>query len=91
MAFWEKGKATSMIHWKELDPWRIVWHYLRNSTESTMLSHFNDLMLSEESIRILAREVNELRHKCVPFVKVLWHRHEVEEATWETEDSMKSL
>ena len=43
----------------------------------------------EEPIRILAREVKELRNKRVPLVKVLWLKHGIEEATWETENSMK--
>ena len=43
----------------------------------------------EEPIRILAREVKELWNKRVPLVKVLWLKHGIEEATWETESSMK--
>ena len=43
----------------------------------------------EEPIRILAREVKELRNKKISLVKVLWHRHGIEEATWEPEESMK--
>lgn len=41
-----------------------------------------DLRYGEESVKILAQEVKELRNKCVALVKVLWHRHGVEEATW---------
>ncbi|KAA3487492.1 DNA/RNA polymerase superfamily protein [Gossypium australe] len=48
-----------------------------------------DLTYEEESIRILAREVKELRNKKISLVKVMWHKHGVEEATWELEDSMK--
>ena len=43
----------------------------------------------EEPMRILAREVKELRNKRVPLVKVLWLKNGIEEATWETESSMK--
>lgn len=42
----------------------------------------------KEQIRILAREIKELRNKKIALVKVLWHRHGVEEATWEPENSM---
>lgn len=49
-----------------------------------------DLTYSEETIKILALEVEELRKKIVPLVKVLWHRHGVEEAMWETKESMRS-
>ncbi|KAG8490817.1 hypothetical protein CXB51_013992 [Gossypium anomalum] len=48
-----------------------------------------DMSYEEEPIRILAREVKELRNKRVPLVKVLWLKHGIEEATWETENSIK--
>ncbi|KAA3473383.1 receptor-like protein kinase [Gossypium australe] len=43
---------------------------------------------NKESIKILAREVKELRNKSIALVKVLWQCHEVEEATWEPEEAM---
>ncbi|KAG8485983.1 hypothetical protein CXB51_019307 [Gossypium anomalum] len=49
----------------------------------------SDLSYEEKPIRILAHEVKELRNKKVPLVKVLRLKHGVEEATWETETSMK--
>ena len=48
-----------------------------------------DMSYEEEPIRILTREVKELRNKRVPLVKVLWLKHGMEEATWEPENSMK--
>ena len=48
-----------------------------------------DMSYEEEPISILAREIKELRNKKIPLVKVLWHKHGVEEATWESEDAMK--
>ncbi|KAK5802526.1 hypothetical protein PVK06_030126 [Gossypium arboreum] len=48
-----------------------------------------NMSYEEEPIRILSREVKELRNKRVPLVKVLWLKHGIEEATWETENSMK--
>ena len=48
-----------------------------------------DMSYEEEPMHILAREVKELRNKRVPLVKVLWLKHGIEEATWETESSMK--
>ncbi|KAA3453463.1 DNA/RNA polymerases superfamily protein [Gossypium australe] len=44
---------------------------------------------SHEPIHILAREMKELRNKKIPLVKVLWNRHRIEEAMWESEDSMR--
>jgi len=48
-----------------------------------------DLTYEEEPIRILAREVKELRNKQIPLVKVLWRHHNTEEATWESEETMR--
>ncbi|KAA3461235.1 polyprotein [Gossypium australe] len=44
----------------------------------------------EEPVKILAREMKELRNKRVPLVKVLWRSHSIEEATWEPEETMRS-
>ncbi|XP_016755129.1 uncharacterized protein [Gossypium hirsutum] len=40
-----------------------------------------DMTYSEELVKILARKTKHLRNKSIPLVKVLWHRHEVKEAT----------
>ncbi|KAK5771330.1 hypothetical protein PVK06_047528 [Gossypium arboreum] len=48
-----------------------------------------DLTFEEEPIQILDREVKVLRRKSVPLVKVLWHNHVREEATWESEETMR--
>lgn len=43
----------------------------------------------EETVKILAREVKQLGNKNISLVKVFWHRHGVEEATWEPEESLR--
>ena len=48
-----------------------------------------NLSYEEEPVRLLMREVKELRNKKIPLVKVLWHKHGIEEATWKLEESMK--
>ncbi|KAJ9189374.1 hypothetical protein P3X46_000678, partial [Hevea brasiliensis] len=48
-----------------------------------------DLTYEEEPLRILAREVKELRKKQIPLVKVLWRHHNTEEATWESVETMR--
>ncbi|KAK5832718.1 hypothetical protein PVK06_016521 [Gossypium arboreum] len=48
-----------------------------------------DLTFEEEPIQILDREVKVLRRKSVPLVKVLWRNHGREEATWESEETMR--
>ncbi|KAL5554185.1 hypothetical protein UlMin_041586 [Ulmus minor] len=49
-----------------------------------------DLTFEESPVRILDREERELRQKKIRLVKVLWKNHEVEEATWEREDEMRT-
>ncbi|XP_012480870.1 uncharacterized protein LOC105795754 [Gossypium raimondii] len=48
-----------------------------------------DLTFVEEPIQILDRDVKVLRRKFIPLVKVLWHNHSTEEATWEPEDARR--
>ncbi|XP_071901271.1 uncharacterized protein [Coffea arabica] len=47
------------------------------------------LTYEEEPVKILEREVKELRNKKIPLVKMLWRNHGLEEATWELEDDMQ--
>ena len=48
-----------------------------------------DLSYEEDPVKILAREVKELRNKKIPLVKVLWRNHKTEEATWESEETIR--
>ncbi|XP_039048984.1 uncharacterized protein LOC120189928 [Hibiscus syriacus] len=48
----------------------------------------SDLIYEEESMKILAYEVKQLRNKNIPLVKVLWRNHKVEEGTQEREKDM---
>ena len=48
-----------------------------------------DLTYEEEPVEILASEVKELWKKRIPFVKVLWINHKIEEETWESEEVMR--
>ena len=47
-----------------------------------------NLTYKEEPEEILAREVKKLRNKRIPLVKVLWRNHKIEEAMWESEETM---
>ena len=47
------------------------------------------LSYEERPVKILDREVKDLRTKKIPLVKVLWKNHDIEEATWETEEDMQ--
>ena len=47
------------------------------------------LTYEEKPIEILDRKDKVLRNKIMSLVKVLWHNHVVEEATWETEEDMR--
>ncbi|KAG8501022.1 hypothetical protein CXB51_003082 [Gossypium anomalum] len=48
-----------------------------------------DMTYGKEPVKILAREVKQLRNKSIALVKVLWNRHGVDEATWEPEEAMR--
>ncbi|XP_071928106.1 uncharacterized protein [Coffea arabica] len=48
------------------------------------------LTYEERLVRILDRKAKELRTKQIPLVKVLWRKHEVEEATWEAEEDIRA-
>ncbi|XP_073149378.1 uncharacterized protein [Henckelia pumila] len=49
-----------------------------------------DLSYEEIPIQILDTQVQKLRNKEIEMVKVLWRNQLVEEATWETEQDMRS-
>ena len=72
---------VSMLRRYRSDPSHVV------SSETIELRP--DLTYEEEPVEILAREVKELRNKKIPLVKVLWRNHKTEEATWESEETMR--
>nr|GFB82870.1 hypothetical protein [Tanacetum cinerariifolium] len=49
-----------------------------------------DLSYVEESEVILDRQDRVMRNKTIPFVKILWRNHPEQEATWETEESIRT-
>ena len=71
----------------ELTPTTITLQMADRTTETIELRP--DLKYEEEPVEILAREVKELRNKKILLVKVLWGNHKTEEATWESEETMR--
>jgi len=66
--------------------------YIPNPThvlETQPIQVNEDLSYEEEPVQILDRKEQVLRTKTIPLVKVLWRNHQVEEATWESEEQMK--
>nr|GEW69293.1 hypothetical protein [Tanacetum cinerariifolium] len=49
-----------------------------------------DLSYVEEPEAILDRQDRVIRKKTIPFVKILWRNHPEREATWETEESIRT-
>nr|GFB15592.1 putative nucleotidyltransferase, ribonuclease H [Tanacetum cinerariifolium] len=49
-----------------------------------------DLSYGEEPEAILDRQDRVKRNKTIPFVKILWRNHFEREATWETEESIRT-
>ena len=72
---------VSMLRRYRSDPTHIV--------SSDTIELRPDLTYEEEPVEILAHEVKELRNKKIPLVKVLWRNHKTEEATWESEETMR--
>nr|GFC29200.1 hypothetical protein [Tanacetum cinerariifolium] len=64
--------------------------------DSSDLSRFliesirTDLSYVEEPEAILDRQDRVMRKKTIPFVKILWRNHPEGEATWETEESIRT-
>ncbi|XP_028053620.1 uncharacterized protein LOC114257986 [Camellia sinensis] len=48
-----------------------------------------DLGYEEKPIRIIDRQVKQLRNKSIPMVKIEWNEHYGKDATWEMEEEMK--
>ncbi|KAK8265180.1 hypothetical protein V6Z11_D12G161800 [Gossypium hirsutum] len=82
----ELEKIHNVFHVSMLRRYRSDPSHVISPTEIEINS---DMTYEEEPISILAREIKELRNKKIPLVKVLWHKHGVEETTWESEDTMK--
>ena len=49
-----------------------------------------NLMYEEHPVQILDYIVKQLRNKSIPLVKALWANHDSSEATWKTEEDMRS-
>ena len=72
---------VSMLRRYRSDPSHVVF--------SEVIELRPDLTYEEEPIEILAQEVKELWNKQIPLVKVLWRNHKIEEATWESEETIR--
>jgi len=71
----------SLLRKADVDPARILPRVLVEVKE--------DLTLKLRPIRILDREVKELRRKKIPIVRILWRNAQIEEQTWEREAEMR--
>ena len=60
-------------------------HVLQNESVNLM----ENLTYVEKPVQILDYKIKQLRNRSIPLVKVLWRNHSIEEATWETEESMR--
>ena len=60
-------------------------HVLKDQTVE--ISH--NLSYVEEPVSIVDYKAKKLRTREIPMVKVIWKNHSKEEATWETEETMR--
>jgi hypothetical protein len=49
-----------------------------------------DLSYVEDAIKVLDQKDRVMRRKMIKFFKIQWSDHTVEEATWESEDFLRS-
>ena len=82
----ELEKIHSVFHVSMLRMYRSEPSHVVSSETIELIP---DLTYEEETVEVLAREVKELRNKKIPLVKVLWRNHKTEEATWESEETMR--
>ncbi|KAA3447270.1 DNA/RNA polymerases superfamily protein [Gossypium australe] len=73
---------VSMLNRYRSDPWNVI--------VPTEVEIQPDMTYGEELVKILAREVKQLRNKSIALVKVLWQRHGLKETTWEPEEAMRN-
>ncbi|XP_022865685.1 uncharacterized protein LOC111385521 [Olea europaea var. sylvestris] len=73
---------VSMLRKYILDPSHVL--------ESQLVELKENLTYAGKSVQILDRKEHVLRNKTIPLVKVLWRNHAIEEATWESEEQMRS-
>ncbi|XP_052481165.1 uncharacterized protein LOC128035459 [Gossypium raimondii] len=69
----------------KVSPWKKI---LRFGQKVEEIEFRPDLTFEDEPVQILDCKVKVLRKKSIPLVKVLWHNHSSEEATWEPEEAM---
>jgi len=72
---------VSLLRKADVDPARIL--------PQVPIEVKEDLTLELRPIRILDREVKELRSKKIPIVGILWRNAQIEEETWEREVEMR--
>jgi hypothetical protein len=66
-----------------------VLQVLESHIEEEAIQIQKDLQYREKPIKILDSAVRKTRNSEVRLCKVLWSREGVEEATWESEDSLR--
>ncbi|KAA3470819.1 DNA/RNA polymerase superfamily protein [Gossypium australe] len=82
----ELEKIHNVFHISMLRRYRFDPSHVISPTEIEIRS---DKTYEEEPIKIMAQEVKQLRNKDIALVKLLWQKHGVEEATWESEEAMR--
>ena len=79
-------KIHNVFHVSMLQRYRLDMSHVVSSETIELRAN---LTYEEEPVEILAREVKELPNKKIPLVTVLWRNHKTEEATWESEETMR--
>nr|GEY20655.1 hypothetical protein [Tanacetum cinerariifolium] len=72
------------LAWRNLRERETTWETEASFRPTKYLSYV------EEPEAILDRQDRVMRKKTIPFVKILWRNHPEREATWETEESIRT-
>ena len=70
----------------------MLWRYRSDTSHILPVQDIQvqeDFTFDEEPKAILDREIRQLWNKKVPMIKVFWQHHDMEEATWELESTMR--
>ncbi|GJV58518.1 retrotransposon protein, putative, ty3-gypsy subclass [Tanacetum coccineum] len=86
----EKLKEAQTRQKSYADRHRRALEFARSTFEILDRLIREDLSYTEEPESILDRQDRVMRNKMIPFVKILWRNHPEREATWETEESIRT-
>nr|GEW42448.1 retrotransposon protein, putative, unclassified [Tanacetum cinerariifolium] len=94
---WNRGSILSEVALRKLKALKKenAVKFLENTKGTSIILFMSfhirsDLSYVEEPEAILDRQDRVMRNKTIPFIKILWRNHPEREATWDTEESIRT-